>query len=499
MIRYYLTFVATLLVCQTAIAKVTAVNVVVVVNADSDDSQKIADAYIAVRGVPKENLIELRGVPQGLKISLEEFQSKILMPVLRELDRRKLTPKTKVIAYSAGFPTSVNVSRHHDQIEDKDIKKYQRPTASLTGLTYLYYFLLADSPNYLGFGSNRYARGRFERHFANPFANPTDKSAFDGAIAASKAEQFSKAAEVFEKLFQQNPTLPALAILAAENRALGEDDEAATLLIKQAIAAGWRSAVYLRENPKLKDLVNRENLKPLIQRLGNHPTAVQEPIGFSSQVGWSNNGYPFNKFDRGIRYMMSCMLAVVHERGSTVDQAVEVLERAAKSDFTYPRGKFWFTNTKDIRTKARFPAIGDSIEWLGYLGQDADLVHSVMPKSEGNCIGLMLGTASMNLKNTPWKFMPGAISENLTSLSAAFGTSSQSKITDLLHAGAALSGGAVAEPYAIPNKFPSPMLYGYYASGVSGIEAFYLSIVSPYQYLIVGDPLVQPFARPVKN
>jgi uncharacterized protein (TIGR03790 family) len=499
MIRYCLTIVATLLICQTATAKVTAVNVVVVVNADSDDSQKIADAYIAARGVPTENLIELHGVPQELKISLEDFQTKILMPVLRELDRRKLTPKTKVIAYSAGFPTSVNVSRHHNQIEDKDIKKYQRPTASLTGLTYLYYFLLADSPNYLGFGSNRYARGRFERHFANPFTNPSDKSAFDEAIAASKAEQSTKAAEVFEKLFQQNPTLSALAILAAENRAVGEDDEAATLLIKQAIAAGWRSAVYLRENPKLKDLVNRENLKPLIQRLGNHPIAVQEPIGFSSQAGWSNNGYPFNKFDRGIRYMMSCMLAVVHERGSTVDQGVEVLERAAKSDFTYPRGKFWFTNTKDIRTKARFPAIGDSIEWLGYLGQDADLVHSVMPKSEGNCIGLMLGTASMNLKNTPWKFMPGSISENLTSLSAAFGTSSQSKITDLLHAGAALSGGAVAEPYSIPNKFPSPMLYGYYASGVSGIEAFYLSIASPYQYLIVGDPLVQPFARQVQN
>ncbi len=127
MIRFCLTLVATLLVCQAAIARVTAVNVVVVVNADSDDSQKIADAYVAARGVPQENLIHLRDVPDGLKISLEDFQTKILMPVLSELDGRGLTPKTKVIAYSAGFPTSVNVSRHHDQIEDEDIKKYQRP------------------------------------------------------------------------------------------------------------------------------------------------------------------------------------------------------------------------------------------------------------------------------------------------------------------------------------------------------------------------------------
>ena len=42
-----------------------------------------------------------------------------------------------------------------------------------------------------------------------------------------------------------------------------------------------------------------------------------------------------------------------------------------------------------------------------------------------------------------------------------------------------MSSGTVAEPYALQFKFPLPMMYGYYAKGVSAIEAFYLSVTSP--------------------
>ena len=58
-----------------------------------------------------------------------------------------------------------------------------------------------------------------------------------------------------------------------------------------------------------------------------------------------------------------------------------------------------------------------------------------------------------------------------------------------------MSCGPVFEPYNLPFKFPHAMMYGFYASGVSAIEAFYLSIRSPYQVLILGDPLAQPFAQ----
>jgi hypothetical protein len=74
----------------------------------------------------------------------------------------------------------------------------------------------------------------------------------------------------------------------------------------------------------------------------------------------------------------------------------------------------------------------------------------------------------------------------------------QTKLTELLKAGAAGSSGTVTEPYAMQPKFPHPRLYVHYAQGLSLAEVFYLSVTGPYQLLVMGDPLCQPFAAPPK-
>jgi len=53
----------------------------------------------------------------------------------------------------------------------------------------------------------------------------------------------------------------------------------------------------------------------------------------------------------------------------------------------------------------------------------------------------------------------------------------------------------VQEPYSLQSKFPVPFLHGYYADGCSLAEAFYQSVLRPYQLIVVGDPLARPFAR----
>jgi hypothetical protein len=72
---------------------------------------------------------------------------------------------------------------------------------------------------------------------------------------------------------------------------------------------------------------------------------------------------------------------------------------------------------------------------------------------------------------------------------------SQTPLSVFLRAGAAGASGTVTEPYAIPYKFPSPMMQVHYARGCSLAEAFYQSVYCPYQLLIVGDPLCQPWAE----
>ena len=73
---------------------------------------------------------------------------------------------------------------------------------------------------------------------------------------------------------------------------------------------------------------------------------------------------------------------------------------------------------------------------------------------------------------------------------------SQTPLTDFLKFGAAGSSGTVAEPYAISAKFPDAFIHLRYAAGCSLAESFYQSVTGPYQLLIVGDPLSQPWATP---
>lgn len=107
-----------------------------------------------------------------------------------------------------------------------------------------------------------------------------------------------------------------------------------------------------------------------------------------------------------------------------------------------------------------------------------------------------MGTASFSWASSGATLLPGSIADNLTSLGGAMTTSSQTKCTEFLRFGAAASSGAVTEPFSIQNKFPHPMIHVHYVDGLTAAEAFYSSVTCPYQLLIVGDPLCQPFAKP---
>ncbi|TWU51185.1 hypothetical protein [Rubripirellula reticaptiva] len=471
-------------------------NVIVVINADSVTSRTIANHYIDLRGIPDTNVVLLSDVPQGLRTNLADFKAKILSPLFAEIDARKIGSQVRVIAYSADFPTSVDVSTDTAKLTDPTLKQYQLPTASINGLTSLYQFLLGNSERYLDLGSNLYARGSIDREFRNPYMDKERNEAYDAAVANFSEKSYADAAKQFTELFVKTPSFSPIAIRAAEAYALAGETDSAKLMLIKSIQSGWRSRKYLDRNDALSDIVKSDAFQPLMNQLSDEPATVQGPKGFASELAWAGNGYPSLDQADGVRYMLSCMLAVVHSQGSTVDQAVEVLRRSSKCDNTFPDANFWFTKTGDVRTTTRFPGVADALLWLGYLGRPAGVILKSIPDEKADCVGLMLGTPTMQLAAKSFRFVPGAIADNLTSHGGNFETSSQTKLTELLHAGAAMSSGTVAEPFSLQPKFPLPMMYGYYASGVTAIEAFYLSLMSPYQLLIVGDPLAQPFARP---
>jgi hypothetical protein len=479
---------------STCWAGVSGENVIVVVNGDSADSRTLANHYTQLREIPSCNVIVLNDVPQGRRCELDEFQTKMLKPILDQVDARKLAPQIKVIAYSTGFPFSVTIKRHRNRLKIAGLKKVQGPVASVTGLTYFYNHILADGEGYLSLDANLYSRRDFSRNFINPFGSGEDRDAFEEASQLRRDGDFLDAASKFEALFQKQPLQAPLAIRASECYAEHGDYKASAKMLALAVRSGWTSGRYLSDSELLQPTLARPELKNLTDSLQQFPLVSQEPVEFSSLFYWSVNGWPSMNPRDGVRHLMSCMLGAVDPRGSTLDEAILVLRSSAQSDQTFPEGEFWFSNTGDVRSKTRFPGIVNALTWLNSIDKKGRVVRGRVPTETGSIAGLMLGTPVMNLASRRWRFLPGAIADNLTSYGANYETDAQTKMTDLLHCGAVMTSGSVAEPFALQQKFPLPIMYGFYAGGASAIESFYLSIASPYQTLIVGDPVAAPFA-----
>ncbi len=216
-------------------------------------------------------------------------------------------------------------------------------------------------------------------------------------------------------------------------------------------------------------------------------------VGFRGWYGWGPNGELLEA--GGTRYLLSVMLGVTAGRGNTPREVAAYLRSAARADGTKPKGTVYFMTNGDVRTTTRsgvFPAV---VKALDGLGVQAEIASGSLPSGRKDVAGLMTGTPSFDWRASGSTILPGAICENLTSFGAIFTPSAgQTPLSEFLRHGAAGSSGTVIEPYSIQAKFPHAGIQVHYARGASLAEAFYQSVRSPYQLLVVGDPLCQPWA-----
>ena len=207
----------------------------------------------------------------------------------------------------------------------------------------------------------------------------------------------------------------------------------------------------------------------------------------------------------GRKYHLSMVLGLTSGRGNSVSEVVACLKRSAAADGTRPKGTWYYMSDGGIRTRTRAWGFASAVPKLESIGQRAEVINYVMPKDlskviamprdKDDIIGAMLGQQFPSIARSGSKTLPGAIVENLTSEGGImYWGGGQVPISEFIRFGAAGTAGTVAEPTALQWKFPTAFLFYHYAMGASLAEAFYLSVQGPYQLLIVGDPLCQPFA-----
>lgn len=475
----------------------------VVVNADSALSARIANAYAVLRDIPQSHLVWLRDVPSLETIDIQTFRERIWDLISKFIYAHGLEGQIDTIAYSADFPYAVNLSA--------DIKRNRLPQnrhrgsiASLTGVTFFARRAAARDVGYLYPSANQY----FRRNLAlRPVARPLNKN----------EEQLEKKAE---RAFRKKDYVAAIAHyrtltashtglvrawynLAGSLAALGQD-EAAMASLQEAVASGLANSLVTLNDPHFTTLRDRPGFKDLLARMetGNGP--IEPAHGFRSRYFWDRWSLPDAASSAAAlnRYYLATMLAYTGLRGNSVPEALDYLAAAAASDGTHPDGTVYLLVNPDIRSKARqrlFPATVKALErrgrraeilTRGVAGQNGNL-----PLGKSDVIGAMVGARRYAWARSKSRLLPGAIAESLTSYGGHFNRGSQTKLSEFLRHGAAGSSGAVAEPYSFQAKFPNSMLHVYYADGCSLAESFYQSIAAPYQLIVVGDPLARPYAH----
>ena len=216
-------------------------------------------------------------------------------------------------------------------------------------------------------------------------------------------------------------------------------------------------------------------------------------VGFRGWYGWGPLGELLEA--GGSRYLLSAVLGVTEGRGNTLPEVLRYLRSAAAADGTRPPGTIYFVTNSDVRTTTRSGAFPATVAALEKVGVKATIVKGVLPSGKRDVAGLMTGAADLDWAGSGCSVVPGAICENLTSFGGIFTPSAgQTPLSVFLRAGAAGSSGTVIEPYALQAKFPHASIQVHYARGASLAEAFYQSVRSPYQLLVVGDPLCRPWA-----
>ncbi|HEX6960896.1 MAG TPA: hypothetical protein VF175_03455 [Lacipirellula sp.] len=264
-----------------------------------------------------------------------------------------------------------------------------------------------------------------------------------------------------------------------------------------AAVASWNSAAFLYQ-----DILEGGREAFAVDANGYFAPAVAgktKSLAFSSQHKWAG-GSPTGAAS-GRRFLLATALGVTYGRGNTTAEIIKCLKRAKIADGTAPRGTIYYMQNDNIRSKVRHATYPAAIAELRSLGVKAELLRGVAPVGKADVAGLTTGTSHLQLPASKCKFVPGALVDNLTSaagqLLVPHGVPNpQTPLSDFLRAGATGASGTVVEPFAIAAKFPSAALHVHYARGLCLAEAFYRSIAGPYQLLIVGDPLCQPWAVP---
>jgi hypothetical protein len=342
--------------------------------------------------------------------------------------------------------------------------------------------VLSNDNSFLLLDANWYMRQPIAEARRSPFVGDDDRN-FRSAQVFIHSGDYAKALEFLKPLAEADPLQFATHLEIVRCHAgLGQKQETIDAIEKLA-RCGWGHRATIASLPEFQRVAEDPTVKKALDGIPDEASPYVSSQAFRRSYAWSVNGGRYTRPNLGRNFVLSTVLAVTRNNGTTLDEALEYLRNAAAADFTNPQGSFYFALTGDVRTTARQPGFEAAIDGLREKGFEV--------------AGAMLGDQAIPWPTSFSRILPGAIVDNMTSLGGKMKGNHHTPATNFLKWGAAGSSGTVVEPFSLQAKFAHPMIFVHYARGCSMAEAYYQSVHSPFQLLIVGDALCQPWAQPV--
>lgn len=199
------------------------------------------------------------------------------------------------------------------------------------------------------------------------------------------------------------------------------------------------------------------------------------------------------------RYYISALLGYTGERGNTLQEILDNIDRSVAADFTRPVGTFYFCETSDqARSSPRHNTFDNVIDQIELQGGAGSHEFRQMPRNRHDILCVLTGAGVLDIAGANMTILPGAYADHLTSFGAMFDNSDQTKISEWIRKGATASLGTVEEPCNYPGKFTHARSMAYYHQGASMGESVFRALnFTPFQGLLYGDPLCRPHDFPV--
>ena len=400
-----------------ALAGGSADNVLLVVNANKEDSKTIANHYIHLRNIPASHVLYVDWTHEdqsGYGTCLYSEFNPLLKTITDTIVERKLEMQTDYIVYSSDFPWQILMKG----------QKWEKP-----GVPIQEYATADDHWNSL----NEETQASFVEFFGG------------GDLATAKAVVFTKHQEDVAK-----SKLPVEVNFDMSNSDYGS-----------ITGLTYLYDTFQNKNPAFRN-TNINWYVPGSESLGNRGLSAAyyfdrwyyNPIeintyGFRHNQAWNKPSDVTNDYPETQKYFLSVMLGVTvgpknDQRGNTVDEVISYLTRSAGADATHPTGKFYFVkivsdppgHTATVRSRLRHllytgadsnPSRKYAVERLIDLGVGAqeniiayNKTTNRMPE-ENDILGITLGTKwgvedgidLTTLDNST--LLPGAIVDNMTS------------------------------------------------------------------------------------